>query len=321
VTAVLSLSLVKIFGVHPYPLALATTIPEIARGNLSQFQWKATIAFFLQAAGMATPVFLLSVSNYKRRITRHEGVIGVLALVAAGASWRIGLLTDTMHGSVAIGAVDFVSFLQVIAAPYVCILLWRLLQQTLLAAKQGNLDTSEFLIVGLLAAHVASTLIIGSPFLRHYIPAFLFLTLLIIKQGLEWHRRGIAAVVLAALFISYSTVEVWVTRRMDVHAADLAARLTDAGVPENQIDGGFSWFSRHRISPEIGLPNFEEPKLARYQIRQKADFWQPAFFPFVVPWKTAGSATIPSHTLKKSSKLPGGTATTYLIDTQTQPKQ
>jgi hypothetical protein len=266
--AVLSLLLIAVLGDNRFRTIEQTSLREVfVLHEYGRFNVQAMLLSLLSTGFVALPALLLSAETRRMRPSLVEGFVATMGLVVGTYYWHRGMLASVLPIANP-GVSKLVTLMQVLGASIGWVVVYRLLRASVSGSRSGGVEP---VLAAVIVAQFAAMPIMQHPLLRHAMPAFVALVVLIAIVEVRFTRPIAAfAAVCIALMISSNALMTRHSAKLDETAWQVSEELLKSGVPLRQIDGGWGWFCYYHLHP--GRPDTQGYRARYYELRDHARY-------------------------------------------------
>jgi hypothetical protein len=162
---------------------------------------------------------------------------------------------------------QIVTFAQVLGASVGWVVAYRLLRESV----RGNWGGAAPMLAVVIVAQFAAMPIMQHPLLRHAMPAFVALVVLIAIVGVRSTLRAatVAACLIAVMALS-NAIATRDAAKVDEAAWRVSEDLLNSGVSLDQLDAGWGWFCYYHLHP--GVPDSKGYQRRYQELRARARY-------------------------------------------------
>lgn len=265
--AMLSFAVIAALGENRFTPIEQTSLREVfVFHDYGRFNIQAMLLALLNTGLLALPALLLSAQARKARLSLGDIGAVALGLIVGFYYWRRGMFSCALPIANP-NVIKWVTLAQVMGAA----IGWGVIGRLLISAIRGFRSGMAPVLAVVIVAQFAVMPIMQHPLMRHVLPAFIALTILIVVTGIRSPRSVLVfSVCLILVLASSNAVNARDAAKVEETVWRVNRELVDSGVKLDQIDGGWGWFCYFHLRP--GETDVRGYRARYYELRDHARF-------------------------------------------------
>jgi hypothetical protein len=265
--ALLSIVFIAALGDNRFTPIEQTSLREVfVLHDYGRFNIQAMLLALLNTGLLALPALLLSVQARKARLSLGDIGAIALGLIVGFYYWRRGMFAC----AIPIANPDVIKLMtlaQVVAAA----IGWGVIRRLFVKSVRGFRSGMAPMLAVVIVAQFAVMPIMQHPLMRHVLPAFIALVILVAVTGIRSPRPVTAfCACLIIVLASSNAVNARDAAKVEETVWRVNRELVDSGIKLDQLDGGWGWFCYFHLHP--GLTDVKGYRARYYELRDRARF-------------------------------------------------